>query len=236
MEISGQATIGEEEYTPFDFNFFLVVYSFGNSLQQLDKDRSVDELEIFLEAVNGEGFSNKTSEALVVFTVLLKQTIGAQHLLTGVEQIDYLCCLLFMKLKIPAGLENSDMKDKLSPTNGQPRLPGMPSISFGKALARSKARVRISSSRTNPTPITIAMLTSISLVPSDSLYNVAVSRHFQVDNISPSYARNIHLEHKNQGKEPKNNVLAILSGPYSQPSSPKVLPSPLPAMVHRASL
>jgi hypothetical protein len=36
-----------------------------------------------------------------------------------------------MKLKIPEGLEKSERNLKLSPIIGQPRLPGIPSISFG---------------------------------------------------------------------------------------------------------
>lgn len=66
-----------------------------------------------------------------------------------------------MKLKIPAGLENSDIKEKVSPTSGQPRLPGMPSISFGKALARSKLAIA-TTNNTNPITKTIAMFKSIS--------------------------------------------------------------------------
>jgi len=37
-----------------------------------------------------------------------------------------------MKLNIPAALENADRKEKLSPTTGQPKLPGITSISFGE--------------------------------------------------------------------------------------------------------
>lgn len=47
--------------------------------------------------------------------------------------MDYLFCLLFMKLKIPDGLEKFEMNEKLSPTIGQPKLPGISSISFGEA-------------------------------------------------------------------------------------------------------
>jgi len=36
-----------------------------------------------------------------------------------------------MKLNIPDGLENSDMNEKLSPTIGQPKLPGIASMLFG---------------------------------------------------------------------------------------------------------
>lgn len=36
-----------------------------------------------------------------------------------------------MKLYIPDGLENSDIKEKLSPTIGQPKLPGIPTMLFG---------------------------------------------------------------------------------------------------------
>jgi len=39
-----------------------------------------------------------------------------------------------MKLKIPEGLEKSERKEKLSPTIGQPRLPGMPSIALGERV------------------------------------------------------------------------------------------------------
>lgn len=36
-----------------------------------------------------------------------------------------------MKLYIPDGLENSDINEKLSPTIGQPKLPGIPTMLFG---------------------------------------------------------------------------------------------------------
>lgn len=39
-----------------------------------------------------------------------------------------------MKLKIPEGLEKSERNEKLSPTIGQPRLPGIPSISLGERV------------------------------------------------------------------------------------------------------
>jgi len=39
-----------------------------------------------------------------------------------------------MKLKIPEGLEKSERNEKLSPTIGQPRLPGMPSIALGERV------------------------------------------------------------------------------------------------------
>lgn len=36
-----------------------------------------------------------------------------------------------MKLYIPDGLENSDINEKLSPTIGHPKLPGIPTMLFG---------------------------------------------------------------------------------------------------------
>lgn len=41
-----------------------------------------------------------------------------------------------MKLNMPAGLENSEMNEKLSPTIGQPKLPGILSIAFGEPHIR----------------------------------------------------------------------------------------------------
>lgn len=43
-----------------------------------------------------------------------------------------------MKLKIPEGLEKSERNEKLSPTIGQPRLPGMPSIALGERVWYNK--------------------------------------------------------------------------------------------------
>lgn len=54
--------------------------------------------------------------------------------------IHYLCCLLFIKLKIPDGLEKSDRNDRLSPIIGQPMLPGIPSIAFGEVPIRIKQK------------------------------------------------------------------------------------------------
>jgi hypothetical protein len=39
-----------------------------------------------------------------------------------------------MKLKIPDGLEKSERNFKLSPIIGQPKLPGIPSISLGERV------------------------------------------------------------------------------------------------------
>lgn len=52
----------------------------------------------------------------------------------------YLCCLSFTKLYMPEGFEKADKNAKLSPTIGKPRLPGIPSISFGEAIDRIKKK------------------------------------------------------------------------------------------------
>jgi len=46
-----------------------------------------------------------------------------------------------MKLKIPEGLEKSERNLKLSPTIGQPRLPGIPSISLGDLVKYINNRI-----------------------------------------------------------------------------------------------
>lgn len=46
------------------------------------------------------------------------------------NQLPYLFCLSRMKLRMPAGLEKSEMKEKVSPMTGQPIVPGMSLISF----------------------------------------------------------------------------------------------------------
>lgn len=102
--------------------------------------------------------------------------------------IVYLCCLLFMKLNIPEGLENSDIKEKLSPMTGQPRLPGMTSISFGKAFARRKATAR--STRTNPT--TTAIVSSIFPLDLNSQGMDCSWQSFPIRSLI--YGRNIYLE------------------------------------------
>lgn len=63
-----------------------------------------------------------------------------------------------MKLYIPAGLENSDMKDKLSPIIGHPKVPGIASISFGESLVFSKIA---NITKANTSTITINMISSI---------------------------------------------------------------------------
>lgn len=45
-----------------------------------------------------------------------------------------------MKLQIPAGLPNSDIKEKLSPTIGQPKFPGISSIAFGEPHERTSKK------------------------------------------------------------------------------------------------
>lgn len=55
-----------------------------------------------------------------------------------------------MKLKIPEGLEKSERNEKLSPTIGQPRLPGMPSIALGERVTHNKKRtINTKEERTN---------------------------------------------------------------------------------------
>ena len=54
-----------------------------------------------------------------------------------------------MKLKIPEGLENSDRKEKLSPTTGQPKLPGITSIAFGEVHVWSKRMAATTRTDTN---------------------------------------------------------------------------------------
>lgn len=39
---------------------------------------------------------------------------------------------------MPEGFEKADKNGKLSPTIGKPKLPGIPSISFGEAIDRIK--------------------------------------------------------------------------------------------------
>lgn len=46
-----------------------------------------------------------------------------------------------MKLKIPDGLEKSEMNLRLSPIIGQPRLPGIPSISLGDLVKYINTRI-----------------------------------------------------------------------------------------------
>lgn len=46
-----------------------------------------------------------------------------------------------MKLKIPDGLEKSEMNLRLSPIIGQPRLPGIPSISLGDLVKYINNRI-----------------------------------------------------------------------------------------------
>jgi hypothetical protein len=46
-----------------------------------------------------------------------------------------------MKLKIPEGLEKSERNEKLSPTIGQPKLPGIPSIALGERVTYTKNRI-----------------------------------------------------------------------------------------------
>lgn len=45
-----------------------------------------------------------------------------------------------MKLDIPEGLEKSEKNEKLSPTIGQPRLPGIPSNALGERVRYNKKR------------------------------------------------------------------------------------------------
>lgn len=64
-----------------------------------------------------------------------------------------------MKLYIPAGLENSDMKERLSPIIGHPKVPGIASISFGEALFVLNRTSK--TTKTNTNNITINMINSI---------------------------------------------------------------------------
>jgi len=66
-----------------------------------------------------------------------------------------------MKLKIPDGLENSDRKEKLSPTTGQPRLPGTTSIAFGEVHECRKKMAEIK--RTDAIDRMINILSSMAL-------------------------------------------------------------------------
>lgn len=65
-----------------------------------------------------------------------------------------------MKLYIPAGLENSDMKERLSPIIGHPKVPGIASISFGEALFVLN-RTNKTTTKTITNNITINMIKSI---------------------------------------------------------------------------
>lgn len=49
-----------------------------------------------------------------------------------------------MKLHIPAGLENSEMNEKLSPTIGHPKLPGIFSIVLGELHECNQKNVKAS--------------------------------------------------------------------------------------------
>ena len=68
-----------------------------------------------------------------------------------------------MKLKMPAGLEKVERNEKLSPTTGQPNVPGMLSIALGALLLFSKKTER----RKIKTSATIV---NISLFPWEHYY------------------------------------------------------------------
>lgn len=61
-----------------------------------------------------------------------------------------------MKLKIPAELEKAERKEKLSPTTGHPRVPGILSIALGALLFCSKKAEKTKTK-------TIAMIVNISV-------------------------------------------------------------------------
>lgn len=65
---------------------------------------------------------------------------------------------MLIKLYIPAGLENSDMKERLSPIIGHPKVPGIASISFGEDFVLDRT---IKTNKINNTNITINMINSI---------------------------------------------------------------------------
>lgn len=66
-----------------------------------------------------------------------------------------------MKLKIPEGLEKSERNEKLSPTIGQPRLPGMPSIALGERVTyNNKITDNTNKERTNESSNMISSIPS----------------------------------------------------------------------------
>ena len=67
-----------------------------------------------------------------------------------------------MKLYIPEGPEKSERNEKLSPTIGQPRLPGMSSIDLGEAMRYINRKAN--SSNTEKITNIRRMLSSISHV------------------------------------------------------------------------
>lgn len=68
---------------------------------------------------------------------------------------------MFIKLKMPGGLEKSDRNDKLSPITGQPKLPGIPSIAFGEVHVCRKRKAENTNMKTSN--MMNKMLSSISV-------------------------------------------------------------------------
>jgi hypothetical protein len=62
-----------------------------------------------------------------------------------------------MKLRMPAGLEKPEMKEKVSPTTGQPIVPGMSLISFDSLLDLDQMRPQVTAKATRTAAPNTAM-------------------------------------------------------------------------------